>query len=240
MASIAINTKVIFIYFHGFRLCRVPKKPKSLWFPGVFHSDQLEPHLGTGLSSAAAEELGRGNSDGFRGWKLPVSPGLWWVGVKSLGFLQFILLDLIVLSQTQVVSWWYLDSLQKKCYNCLEMGKLFLVVWEGHISGWWKLSWVPSSKFPSAFICKTFSQSACFPAAQVWLPEVSFCLSSHLCSFLFADHFVHLKIPEWVILSGYATLMLSVNEPKTGILIQPSALHGSMDETSPCSMTRSS
>lgn len=130
MASITINTKVIFIYFHGFRLCRVPKKPKSLWFPGVFHSDQLEPHLGTGLSSAAAEELGRGNSDGFRGWKLPVSPGLWWVGVKSLGFLQFILLDLIVLSQTQVVSWWYLDSLQKKCYNCLEMGKLFLVVWE--------------------------------------------------------------------------------------------------------------
>lgn len=131
MASITINTKVIFIYFHGFRLCRVPKKPKSLWFPGVFHSDQLEPHLGTGLSSAAAEELGRGNSDGFRGWKLPVSPGLWWVDVKSLGFLQFILLDLIVvLSQTQVVSWWYLDSLQKKCYNCLELGKLFLVVWE--------------------------------------------------------------------------------------------------------------
>ena len=68
----------------------------------------------------------------------------------------------------------------------------------GHISGWWKLSWVPSSKFPSAFICKTFSQSACFPAVQVWLPEVSFCLSSHLCSFLFADHFVPLKIPELV------------------------------------------
>ena len=63
MISIPINGNVIFTYSMVFVY---QKDLKSLWSHGVFHSDQLEPHLGTGLSSAAAEELGRrGISDGF-------------------------------------------------------------------------------------------------------------------------------------------------------------------------------
>ena len=142
--------------------------------------------------SRGAGELGW-KSDGFRGGKhCLVSPGLWWMLVKSRFFFfkwQFIFLFFTWWFWAKARRWFHdvglPDSLQRKCCNHLELGTSFLVGWEvDAFLKLWKSSWVPSSKFPSTFVCKSVSQSNVFKLARFHCKI--FCLSSHLWSFLLA------------------------------------------------------
>ena len=148
--------------------------------------------VGAASWNGAEQRCGRGAGEkGDFGWFFSFfSPGLWWVHIKSRVIFM-------------AIHFAGLDSFEPNPGGCFMMVGLRFSAEEmlhllrtrkmisgclggGHISGWWQLSWVPSSKFSSAFIYKSFSQSR-----RVFQPARFDC---RRVSFVWAPLFAHLSL----------------------------------------------